>query len=130
MRLLLDTHVLLWWVTGDRRLSRSLAQTIASADVDVAVSAASLWEIAIKRALGRIDVDLEELIASIAADGFHELPMRFAHTRALAELERLHDDPFDRMLIVQSIHEGRRLVTRDSAILAYKGLAGFDPLSP
>ncbi|HEX7708336.1 MAG TPA: type II toxin-antitoxin system VapC family toxin [Thermoanaerobaculia bacterium] len=128
MRLLLDTHVLLWWVTGDRRLPKSLARAIESADADVAVSAASLWEIAIKRALGRIDIDLEELIASIAADGFSELPLRFAHARALAELERLHEDPFDRMLIVQSIHEGRRLVTQDAAILSYAGMAGFDPL--
>jgi PIN domain nuclease of toxin-antitoxin system len=129
MRLLLDTHILLWWVTGDRKLPKSLARTIESADSDVAVSAASLWEIAIKRALGRIDIDLEELTAAIAADGFAELPVRFAHTRALAGLPRLHDDPFDRMLIVQAVEEGRSLVTKDEAILAYAGVAGFEPRS-
>jgi PIN domain nuclease of toxin-antitoxin system len=129
MRLLLDTHILLWWVTGDRKLPRPLARAIESADSDVAVSAASLWEIAIKRSLGRIDIDLEELTAAIAADGFTELPVRFAHTRALGGLPRLHDDPFDRMLIVQAVQEGRSLVTKDEAILAYAGLSGFDTLS-
>jgi PIN domain nuclease of toxin-antitoxin system len=129
MRLLLDTHILLWWVTGDRKLPKSLTRAIESADSDVAVSAASLWEIAIKRSIGRIDIDLEELTAAIAADGFAELPVRFAHTRALAGLPRLHDDPFDRMLVVQAIQEGRSLVTKDEAILAYAGVAGFEPRS-
>lgn len=129
MRLLLDTHILLWWVMADRRLSKALASVLASAENDIAVSAASIWEIAIKRSLRRIDVDLEELLASIIADGFSELPMRFAHSLRLQSLPHHHDDPFDRMLIAQSISEGRRLVTKDSRILAYAGMAGFDPLS-
>jgi PIN domain nuclease of toxin-antitoxin system len=129
MRLLLDTHILLWWLVGDRRLSKSLAAAIASPESDVAVSAASIWEIAIKRALGRIDIDLEELLAVMATDGFLELPLRFVHSLRLESLPRHHDDPFDRILIAQSIADGRRLVTKDAAILAYAGLAGFDPLS-
>jgi len=129
MRLLLDTHILLWWLVGDRRLSKSLAAAIASPESDIAVSAASIWEIAIKRALGRIDVDLDELLAVMTADGFTELPLRFGHSLRLESLPRHHDDPFDRILIAQSIAEGRRLVTKDDAILAYVGLAGFDPLS-
>ena len=129
MRLLLDTHILLWWVTADRRLSKPLANVVASPDNDVAVSAATLWEIAIKRALGRIDVDLDELLSSMNADGFAELPVRFAHTLRLESLPRHHDDPFDRILIAQAIAEGRRLVTKDEAILGYAGIAGFDPLS-
>jgi len=128
MRLLLDTHILLWWVMGDRRLPKSVAATIGSVDSDVAVSAVSLWEIAIKRALGRIDVDLDELASTIANDGFSEMPLRFSHAARLESLPRHHDDPFDRMLIAQSIAEGRRLVTKDDAILRYRGLAGFDPL--
>jgi PIN domain nuclease of toxin-antitoxin system len=129
MRLLLDTHILLWWVTGDRRLPRSLVTAISSPDNDVVVSAASIWEISIKRALGRIDVELEELLSSMVADGFAELPMRFGHALGLDRLPRHHDDPFDRILIAQAIFEGRRLVTKDEAILRYAGIAGFDPLS-
>ncbi len=78
MRLLLDTHILLWWLTGDRRLPKGVAKALASAENDVAVSAASVWEIVIKRMLGRIDVDVDELLSSIAADGFAELPVRFS----------------------------------------------------
>ena len=129
MRLLLDTHILLWWVTADRRLSKSLANTLASSENDVAVSAASIGEIAIKRSLGRIEVDLNELLSSMTADGFTELPVRFAHSLRLESLPRHHDDPFDRLLIAQSVAEGRRLVTKDEAILGYAGIAGFDPLS-
>jgi PIN domain nuclease of toxin-antitoxin system len=129
MRLLLDTHILLWWVTADRRLSKPLANVLASPDNDVAVSAATIWEIAIKRALGRIEVDLDELLSSMNADGFAELPVRFAHTLRLESLPHHHDDPFDRILIAQAIAEGRRLVTTDGAILGYAGIAGFDPLS-
>jgi len=129
MRLLLDTHILLWWVMADRRLSKSLVGILSSQENDIAVSAATLWEIAIKRTLGRIDVDLDELLSSMAADGFAELPVRFAHTLRLESLPRHHDNPFDRILIAQSIAEGRRLVTTDDKILAYAGVAGFDPLS-
>ena len=129
MRLLLDTHVLLWWVRADRRLSKSLSNTISSTENDVAVSAVSIWEIAIKRSLGRIEVDLDELFSSMNADGFAELPMRFTHALRLESLPRHHDDPFDRMRIAQSIVAGRRLVTTDDAIRRYAGIAGFDPLS-
>lgn len=129
MRLLLDTHILLWWVKGDRRLSKALVNMVASPDNDIAVSAASIWEITIKRALGRLEVDLDELLSSMTADGFSELPLRFVHSLKLESLPPRHDDPFDRILIAQSIAEGRRLVTKDDAILAYAGLAGFDPIS-
>lgn len=128
MRLLLDTHVLLWWLGADRRLTRATRELLRNNENDVAVSAVSIWEIAIKRALGRIDVDLGELLSAVAADGFAELPLRFLHSRSLESLPRRHDDPFDRMLIAQSVAEGRRLVTRDADVLAYAGIAGFDPL--
>jgi PIN domain nuclease of toxin-antitoxin system len=79
--------------------------------------------------LGRISVDLEELISAMSADQFTELPVRFAHSVALQVLPRHHDDPFDRLLIAQAIAEGRRLVTRDSDVLdLYAGIDGFNPL--
>jgi PIN domain nuclease of toxin-antitoxin system len=129
MRLLLDTHILLWWLMGDRRLPKSLAKVLASSENDIAVSAATLWEIVIKHMLGRIDVDLDELLSSISGDGFSELPVQFRHTLTLQSLPRHHDDPFDRILISQSVAEGRRLVTTDTSILSYAGLPGFDPVS-
>jgi PIN domain nuclease of toxin-antitoxin system len=128
VRLLLDTHILLWWVMADRRLAKAARALIASADNDVSVSAASFWEIAIKANLGRIDADIAEVQEAAAADGFEELPIRAAHTLPLALLPDHHQDPFDRLLIAQAIAEGRRLMTADAAILAYQGVAGFDPL--
>src|SRR5688572_11985723 len=98
MRLLLDTHILLWWLMGDRRLPKGFAKALASTENDVAVSAASVWEIVIKRMLGRIEVDLDELLSSIVADGFAELPVRFSHALNVQSLPRYHDDPFDRIL--------------------------------
>jgi PIN domain nuclease of toxin-antitoxin system len=129
MRLLLDTHILLWWLMADRRLPKNLARALASPENDIAVSAATLWEIVIKQMLGRIDIDLDELLSSIAADGFGELPVQFRHTLELLSLPRHHDDPFDRILIAQSVAEGRRLVTTDESILSYAGVRGFDPVS-
>jgi len=125
MRLLLDTHALLWWATGDRRLTPRVRETLGDVESDVAVSAASLWEIASKRALGRIDVDLDELVTTVVEDGFSELPVRIGHTLALRDLPRQHDDPFDRLLIVQAIAESRRLVTHDRVIGKYAGLSGL-----
>jgi PIN domain nuclease of toxin-antitoxin system len=129
VKLLLDTHILIWWASGDRKLSKSLRSHIASSENDVAISAASFWEIAIKSHLGRIDLDLEELRAAVRADGFDELPVQVEHTLRLRDLPDHHQDPFDRLLIAQSIAEGQRLVTRDKAVLAYVGVAGFNPLA-
>lgn len=130
MKLLLDTHILVWWVAGDRKLPKSLRDRIAAAENDVWVSAATFWELSIKLRLGRIAIDLEELRKATNADGFSELSVQIAHTLRLPTLPDHHKDPFDRLLIAQSIVDGLRLVTRDEAILAYTGLAGFDPLSP
>jgi PIN domain nuclease of toxin-antitoxin system len=128
VKLLLDTHVLLWWVAGDRRLSKAIKAVVSSTGNDVAVSAATFWEVAIKSALGRIDVDLEELRVAALDDGFLELPVQIDHTLQLAGLPEHHRDPFDRLLVAQSIAENRRLVTTDQAILRYRGTAGFNPL--
>jgi PIN domain nuclease of toxin-antitoxin system len=111
---------------ADRRLSSAARKLITSSSNDVAVSAASLWEIAIKRALGRIDVDLQPLVEALAADGFSELPIRFEHARQLELLPRHHDDAFDRILIAQAIREARALVTTDRLISGYKGVAGLE----
>ena len=125
MRLLLDTHILLWWMSNDRRLTRPIRAAIQLPANDVAVSAVTFWEIAIKKSLGRIDVDLPELIDAAAADGFEELPARGRHAAALDQLPPHHRDPFDRLLLAQAIVEQRHLVTRDASLLVYEGVSGL-----
>lgn len=124
MSLLLDTHVLLWWLTGDRRLTKASRDRIQRAG-EVGVSAASLWEIAIKKGLGRIDVDLDGLRAAVEADGFEHVAITWDDAVRVDVLPALHRDPFDRMLIAQAIGGSRQLLTRDEAILRYETVEGL-----
>ena len=117
MRLLLDTNVVLWWQNGDRRLGAHTRQTIATADT-VLVSAAVLWEIAIKAHLGKLDVSLVEVF-DLSADGFHELPIRGVHALVAGELPPHHKDPFDRMIAAQAQVEKLTLVTSDAIFAKY-----------
>jgi PIN domain nuclease of toxin-antitoxin system len=116
VRLLLDTHVLIWWDAG-ARLSKRAVESIRAAD-QVYVSAVSGWEIAIKASLGRIETTRDVGVA-VSESGFEELPLRLSHTEALRALPQHHRDPFDRMLIAQAISEGLTLVTRDRALDDY-----------
>lgn len=117
MKLLLDTHAVLWWQMDDRRLSGPARRAIATADI-VWVSAASAWEVAIKTALGRLRAD-EPFAITVAADDFTELPVTLAHAARLQTLPGLHTDPFDRMLVAQALVEGATLVSRDVALRDY-----------
>ena len=117
MRLLLDTHVVLWWQTDDPRLGREARRAIATAEV-VWVSAVSGWEVAIKSALGRIRLD-EKFHLTVRADDFSELPVSLVHADRVAELPAHHADPFDRLLIAQAQIEGATVVTHDRAIEPY-----------
>ncbi|HUF90162.1 MAG TPA: type II toxin-antitoxin system VapC family toxin [Gemmatimonadota bacterium] len=116
LRLLLDTHVLIWWDAGRNFAAKAMA-AIRDAD-QVYVSAASAWEIAIKASLGRIETDrrLEEVVTR---SGFEELPIRIRHAQAVATLPPHHRDPFDRMLAAQATVEGLVLVTHDGAFRRY-----------
>lgn len=122
MSLLLDTHVFLWWLVDDPRLSRDARATIADGSAMVFVSAASLWEAEIKAALGRLelDVDAVDLADEVAANGFTELPITGRYTRTAATLPNHHSDPFDRMLIAQAMVDDLHLVTSDRIIGRYK----------
>lgn len=117
MKLLLDTHVVLWWQRDDRRLKAVARKAIAAADI-VWVSAASGWEAAIKTALGRLRLD-EPFHITIASDDFTELPLTLQHTAALATLPRHHVDPFDRILVAQARAEGATIVSHDRALEPY-----------
>lgn len=118
MRLLLDTHVFLWAVAGSPLLKPTARRLIEGAD-EVYVSAASVWEVAIKARLGKIDADPQELAAAIDASGFVELAVSAAHAAAVAQLEPHHNDPFDRLLIAQALAEPLRLVTADAMLAKY-----------
>jgi len=117
MKLLLDTHVVLWWQRDDRRLNRAARRAIAEADI-VWVSAVSGWEVAIKAALGRLRLD-EPFTVLLRADDFTELPMTLAHTAQLQDLPEHHKDPFDRMLVAQALVEQATIVTHDRALEPY-----------
>ena len=117
-RLLLDTQALLWWRTDDPTLNRGVHRAIADPANDVFVSAVCIWEIAIKRALGKLRAP-DQLAASVEAAGFSELPVTFVHAELAGSLPKHHGDPFDRMLVAQAQVEGLTLVTADANILRY-----------
>jgi PIN domain nuclease of toxin-antitoxin system len=118
VKILLDTHVYLWWLRDDRKLTRKLAEAIADPAHTILVSAASVWEASIKTALGRLDVE-GDLVAEIEANGFVELPVHARHAQLAGALPRHHEDPFDRLLVAQASLEGLRLATVDSAFRHY-----------
>lgn len=117
MKLLLDTHVFLWWRSDDRRLKRPAREAIADADV-VFVSAVTAWEAAIKAALGRLRYP-DTIDAGVEDSGFEKLPITLAHAERAARLPHHHADPFDRMLVAQSEIEDLTLVTHDRVLGAY-----------
>ncbi len=119
MRLLLDTHALIWWFTADRRLRATERPAIADPEAVVYVSAAAIWEIAIKASLGRIEVK-GDLAQEMEESAFLELPIRWGHARAAGALPRHHEDPFDRMLIAQARVESLTLVSYDPAFRDYE----------
>jgi PIN domain nuclease of toxin-antitoxin system len=122
VRLLLDTHVWLWWNTEPERLSARMVKQIESTRNDVFLSAASVWEMALKRRLGKLP--LPEPVVSyvarrLASDNVSPLPVRIEHAAGVETLELLHRDPFDRLLVVQARLEGLQLYTADEQVLAY-----------
>jgi PIN domain nuclease of toxin-antitoxin system len=118
MKLLLDTHMLLWWLTDNPKLSKSECEIITDPDNLVFVSAASAWEIAVKKMIGKLDAP-DDLPAALAANDFLELPISITHAQFLYQLPPHHHDPFDRIMIAQSFCEDLVFLTRDSKILLY-----------
>ena len=119
MRLILDAHAFLWWLSDDRRLGRAARAAIGDPSALVYVSAATAWEIAIKISLGRLEPRDLDVVAQIEACSFHELVISARHAQQAARLPRHHDDPFDRMLIAQAKLENLTCVSKDSVLAAY-----------
>lgn len=119
MRLLLDTHVLVWCLSGDRKLPPATAELIRNPETDVYFSAASIWEVAIKSALGKMRADANAMLKNLVDEGFKELPVMARHTVATVTLPMHHRDPFDRLLVAQSRIESLRLLTDDKIVALY-----------
>jgi PIN domain nuclease of toxin-antitoxin system len=115
---LLDTHAFLWWVTDDPSLGSAARGLIGDPDVEVFVSAATIWEIAIKTKLGKLEFDADPL-EEVKTNGMRELAMTGRHALVAGSLPRHHDDPFDRMLIAQAKLEVMVLVSRDVRLRQY-----------
>ncbi|MSP97565.1 MAG: type II toxin-antitoxin system VapC family toxin [Betaproteobacteria bacterium] len=121
MRLLLDTHIFLCYLAASRKLPKSVLNRIEIGEV-VYISAASIWESAIKIKQGKLQAKTQDLIAGIAASGFVELPVTATHGGLAASLPEHHRDPFDRMLVAQAMSEPLKLLTADENLRRYSGL--------
>lgn len=120
MNLLLDTHVLLWWLKDPKRLTEQAASAIRASGNLVFYSAANIWEISIKSSMGKLPViSRVEMEDALVADEIRALAITPAHAWSVAELPRHHGDPFDRILIAQARSESLRLVTRDPLMKPY-----------
>ena len=119
MKFILDTHILLWWLADDKKLPLQIREIITDPKNIVYVSSINIWEIEIKKSLGKLEapeIDLE----IIAKCQFEELPVYIKHVAALKSLPNYHNDPFDRLLICQSIIEKAKLLTDDNLIAKYQ----------
>ena len=118
MRILLDTHLLLWWLDASPSLSAEASETIRDPENTVFVSAVSLWEIWLKQSLGKLRLP-DDFTGKLAAESFESLPLTASHTRPVSLLPWCHRDPFDRMLVAQAQVENLVLLTADGLLSAY-----------
>ena len=118
MRLLLDTHLLLWWMSNDPALSKQARELIADPNNTIFISAITMWEIWLKKSLGKLELpgNFEE---ALAKESFESLPLSSAAAKGVAELPWLHRDPFDRVLIAQARESKLWLITADKEVAAY-----------
>jgi PIN domain nuclease of toxin-antitoxin system len=122
MRVLVDTHVFLWWVEGDRTLPAKARAALADRDNECLVSLASVWELAIKAGLGKLKLALpvqRYVVEHVAANGFRMLDIQMAHVGRVESLASHHGDPFDRLLIAQALEERIPVVTADPVFRDY-----------
>jgi PIN domain nuclease of toxin-antitoxin system len=118
LKLLLDTHAALWWLADDQRFSTDAARVLTDETNQVLLSAAVLWEAAIKRSLGKLEAP-DDLAPTLLGAGAQALPIRLDHAAAVEQLPWHHRDPFDRMLVAQASIEGAVIISRDDALRPY-----------
>jgi len=118
LKLILDTHAALWWLSGDERFGAAAEEQITDTTNQVLLSAAVVWEVAIKRSLGKLEAP-DDLAATLLAGGAQPLPIGLEHAAVVEALPWHHRDPFDRLLIAQATVEGAALVSADEAVSAY-----------
>ena len=119
MRLLLDTHALLWWLNDDEKLGARTRGLIGDPANDVFVSTVSLWEITVKLRIGKLDADITEVLGILPEQGFQRLDIADAHLVALAALPIHHRDPFDHLLMAQAVAEDAHFVSEDQYVPLY-----------
>jgi len=119
MRLLLDTHALLWWLSNDDRLGQRARTLIEDFGNDVLVSLVSLWEIAVKVRIGKLEADLREIVDQVGREGFATIAVTTPHLLTLVGLPQHHRDPFDHLLIAQAIAEEAVFVSEDRNAAGY-----------
>ncbi|MBC7104238.1 MAG: type II toxin-antitoxin system VapC family toxin [Parvibaculum sp.] len=122
MRLLLDTHTFIWWMTNDRALPASARRMIGDEDNEIFLSAATAWEMAIKHKIGKLPIVagfIADVPGAMEAEGFVELPVSVVHGQMAGALDGHHKDPFDRMLIAQALCEDLTLVSNETRFDAY-----------
>ena len=122
MRVLVDTHVFLWWVEGDRVLPAKARAALANQENECLISLVSAWELAIKAGLGKLKLALPVkrfVVENVAANGFRVLDIQIAHVGRVETLARHHGDPFDRLLIAQALEEHLPVVTADPIFSKY-----------
>lgn len=119
MKILLDTHALLWWLTDDGRLGRQARELVEDPGNEVLISTVSLWEIAVKIRVGKLEADIMQITDAVQQDGFALLDIRVAHLLTLVGLPLHHRDPFDHLLIAQAITEDATFMSEDRNTAQY-----------
>jgi PIN domain nuclease of toxin-antitoxin system len=123
MRLLLDTHILVWIMVEPHRITPAVRRVLIESDGEIAFSVAVLWELTVKNGTARaMKIEPEFMRDKLLAASFEEVPITAAHALAVSRLPRLHGDPFDRIMMAQALVESRTLVTADRAIQRYPGV--------
>jgi PIN domain nuclease of toxin-antitoxin system len=118
LRLLLDTHAALWWLSGDKRVGDEAARQLGDDTNQILLSAAVVWEVTVKRSLGRLEAP-DDFVAAMLSGGAHAVAVTVEHATAVERLPWHHRDPFDRMLVAQAGIERAAIVSRDPALSAY-----------
>jgi PIN domain nuclease of toxin-antitoxin system len=119
MKFLLDTHILIWSLQNNNNLSQQIRDIVNNIDNEIYVSAASIWEIAIKSSINKLNLSVEKVVETLHDSDYFSLPITFSHAAKITQLPYYHNDPFDRILIAQTLVEKLTFITHDHKIKQY-----------